>query len=198
MYSETLSQDVIDKIADLILQDPSISVREVARRLGYAEEKTVYYWLSKRGFRGIRPFKRAVLTGQYRHVLRPSSEAPKRSSRLPVADRLASNGDPLYTGTTVPVGLDRGRGLYVLHYPGPAAFGILTGDYLVVGPLELEASEVVLVQADGAQLELRHVLTPAPEGRPLLLDYRCAALDDRSIPRGTVLQVIRVLKPAVL
>src|SRR5579875_3830418 len=198
MSPESLPYEVIDRIADLILQDPSISVREVARRLGYAEAKTIYYWLSKRGFHDIRPFKRVVLTGQYRHVLRAGPDSAKRAARLPVADRLSPQGDPLYTGATVPVALDRGRGLYVPHSPGPPDLGVLTGDYLVVGPLALEEAEVVLVQTEALQLELRHVLRPAPGQGPFLFDYRRAAFDDRSRPRATVLQVMRVLKPAIL
>jgi hypothetical protein len=198
MYSESVSHDVIDKIAELILQDPSISVREVATRLGYAEEKTVYYWLSKRGFHGIRPFKRAVLTGQYRQVMRSASDAPRRSGWLPVVSRLSPAGTPSYTGATLPVALDRGRGLYVLQYAGPADMGILAGDYLVVGPLDLESADLVLVHTEDMQLELRHLLRPEPGSAPLFFDYSRGALDSRCMARGTILQVMRVLKPAVV
>ncbi len=197
MNSPSVTNDVLDKIAELILQDPSISVRELARRLGYAEEKTVYYWLSKRGFHGIRPFKRAVLTGHYRHVLRVSPEGPRRLGRLPIVNRLSRAGEPFYTGATLPVGLDRGRGLYVLAYDGPPDRAIARGDFLVVGPLDLDTAEVVLVQTGDMELAVRHVLHPQSVSTPLLLDWSLCALDEESIPRSSVLQVLRALKPAV-
>jgi transposase-like protein len=185
--------DVVDKIADLILQDPSISVRELARRLGYAEEKTVYYWLSKQGYRGIRPFKRAVLTGQYRASGR-ARETSSRLGRLPIADRLSSSGDPLFTGASLPVTLDRGRGLYVFHYSGPAVHGLLPGDYIVVGPLDWAQAEWVIVQTAAGTVELRRVVRT--DAGPLLFDPQRADVDREATPRGTVLQVVRVLRPA--
>lgn len=185
--------DVVDKIADLILQDPSISVRELARRLGYAEEKTIYYWLAKRGFRGIRPFKRAVLTGHFRGAGRVR-EATGRLGRLPVADRLSRTGEPEFTGDTLPITLDRGRGQYVLHYAGPATHGVLPGDYIVVGPMDWSQAEWVIVQTAGRDVELRRLVRT--EGGPLLFDVQRAEVDPDASPRGTVLQIVRVLRPA--
>jgi hypothetical protein len=197
MNTESVTYDVLDKIAELILQDPSVSVRELARRLGYAEEKTIYYWLSKRGFHGIRPFKRAVLTGHYRHGLNGSQEGPRRLGRLPVVSRLSRAGEPFFTGATLPVTLDRGRGLYVLAYDGPPGRAIAHGDFLVVGPLDLEAAEVVLVQTEETGLAVRQVLHPQSTATPLLFDWASCALDEQSVPRGSILQVLRVLKPAM-
>lgn len=60
---------VIDEMSRLILADPNVTAKEIARHLGYAEEKSVYYWLQKSGFTGMRDFKKNVLT---RVVSRPS------------------------------------------------------------------------------------------------------------------------------
>jgi hypothetical protein len=46
----------------LILADPNVTARQIAKTLGYAEEKSVYYWLSKSGYKGMRDFKKAVLS----------------------------------------------------------------------------------------------------------------------------------------
>lgn len=56
--------NVLDRIAHLIREDPAITVAEIARRLGYSEEKSVYYWLEKASIKGIKEFKRIVLTEQ--------------------------------------------------------------------------------------------------------------------------------------
>ncbi len=52
---------VIDQMSKLILADPNVTARQLAKSLGYAEEKSVYYWLAKAGFRGIKDFKKSVL-----------------------------------------------------------------------------------------------------------------------------------------
>ncbi len=52
---------VIDQMSRLVLADPNVTAREIAKQLGYAEEKSVYYWLQKSGFTGMREFKKSVL-----------------------------------------------------------------------------------------------------------------------------------------
>lgn len=52
---------VIDQMSKLVLADPNVTARQMAKSLGYAEEKSVYYWLAKAGFRGIKDFKKSVL-----------------------------------------------------------------------------------------------------------------------------------------
>ncbi|MGB9866805.1 MAG: S24 family peptidase [Bacillota bacterium] len=51
----------IDRLIELVKHDPAITVAELAASLGYSEEKSVYYWLEKAGYSGIREFKRDVL-----------------------------------------------------------------------------------------------------------------------------------------
>lgn len=52
-------------MARLVLQDPSITAKEIAHKLGYVEQKSVYYWLQKAGFTSIREFRKAVLSGTF-------------------------------------------------------------------------------------------------------------------------------------
>lgn len=184
--------DVVDKIADLILLDPSISVRELAKRLGYAEEKTIYYWIAKRGYRGIRAFKRAVLTGHFRGRL-VAREPGTRPGRLPMAERLGPHGEPILTGETIPITLDRGRGTYVLHYAGPSEANIIAGDYLVIGPVDLDQADWALTIA-GGQPAVRRVIRTG--GARYLLDMTRGNIDHECLPIGTILQIARILSPA--
>lgn len=48
-------------MAALIKQNPSITVREIAAELKFADSKSVYYWLEKGNIKGINEFKRMVL-----------------------------------------------------------------------------------------------------------------------------------------
>lgn len=56
---------ILDEMAKLILKNPNISARQIATELGYAEQKSIYYWLAKAGYRGIRDFRKAVLSKSY-------------------------------------------------------------------------------------------------------------------------------------
>jgi len=51
----------LDQIAALIKQDPTITVRQIANELKFADSKSVYYWLDKGNVGGIKEFKRQVL-----------------------------------------------------------------------------------------------------------------------------------------
>lgn len=51
----------LEKMIALVKRDPAITVAELASSLGYSEEKSVYYWLEKAGYGGIRELKRDVL-----------------------------------------------------------------------------------------------------------------------------------------
>ena len=61
-YSNYLTQ-----MAALIKQNPSITVRELATELRFADSKSVYYWLEKGNYRGINEFKRQILGVEQPH-----------------------------------------------------------------------------------------------------------------------------------
>ncbi len=60
------SPDYLSQMANLIRENPSITVREIARELQFADSKSVYYWLDKHNFHGINEFKRYVLADKSR------------------------------------------------------------------------------------------------------------------------------------
>ncbi|NMA61519.1 MAG: hypothetical protein GX956_06545 [Firmicutes bacterium] len=62
--------DYLTHMAALIKQNPSITVRELAAELSFADSKSVYYWLEKGNYGGINEFKRQVLSEEQPH---PSS-----------------------------------------------------------------------------------------------------------------------------
>lgn len=70
----------LSQIAALIRENPSITVREIADKLQFADNKSVYYWLSKSNVNGINEFKRLVLAGENPLALPRSSVRASRST----------------------------------------------------------------------------------------------------------------------
>lgn len=66
-YDTKRGLDVGDQIlramAAFVRANPTATVRELAAHLGFSEERSVYYWLQKMGYRGLREFKRHVIAG---------------------------------------------------------------------------------------------------------------------------------------
>jgi SOS-response transcriptional repressor LexA len=137
-----LSTDsVLDRIAEIILNHPSASVAFIAQALGYAEEKSVYYWLHKAGYRSAREFRAAVLTGRFpRRLPRPPDrlgETPGPAwDQLPVAEAVAP-GRVQYTGSTLAMTsalLVSQSGFAIRLESAEDAPLFLPGDFLVVDP----------------------------------------------------------------
>ncbi len=51
-------------MAALVRENPNITVREIANHLKFADNKSVYYWLTKGNYHGIGDFKKAILKEQ--------------------------------------------------------------------------------------------------------------------------------------
>jgi len=163
---------VLTQMAKLILQDPSITVRELAAKLGYSEEKSIYYWLEQADFYGIKRFKQAVLTGEfpvdesafvianrdleYGLVSETSSGQPQR---LPLMRSFGPQGNPIQSNPPMTVfggdGLSSSAFAFVMEgeqylpYLAPA-------DLVIVDPaMQLEGGAWVLFWQPGASPEIR-------------------------------------------
>ncbi len=56
-----MAEQVLEKIIALVRARPTITVRELARELGFSEERSVYYWLRKAGHKGLKSLKEQVV-----------------------------------------------------------------------------------------------------------------------------------------
>src|SRR5690606_40893736 len=72
----------VDRMSEIILQRPSVTGKELARELGFAQERSVYYWLHKAAYAGLRDFRAAVLTGAYPVATAPASSRPLRAQQV--------------------------------------------------------------------------------------------------------------------
>ncbi|HHY34502.1 MAG TPA: hypothetical protein GX510_02510 [Firmicutes bacterium] len=128
---------ILRKIAALVMENPNITVREIAQKLGYAEEKSVYYWLEKAKFAGIKDFKKAVLTG----AVSPGFLAGDGKPKAPLKDG-TSLKDALSL-VDLPV-----RGHFPVRTPGEKPLsqylpiGFAPGSYLVPADEDLAAGTV--------------------------------------------------------
>ncbi len=159
---------VIDKIAQLILQDPYITAKNIARKLGYAEEKTVYYWIDKSHFKGLTAFKRAVINKQFQ----PGTpfkvrESRVRYGRVPVISGTTAEGHPISTGDTMPAP-SGSKAHWVWAYPGPALPGFLVGDWIWLAPFDARHGRAWALAIDGDHhLVLRAVFYDSDIVRPV-------------------------------
>lgn len=96
----------VDTMAAIILERPAVTARQLAHALDFAQERSVYYWLRKAGFRGLTDFRTAVLTGEY-PVATTASSGPmtfraRHVAELPLlaAERPPTDGPSDYVVTT--------------------------------------------------------------------------------------------------
>lgn len=127
---------IIDDMVHLVRQNPNVTAKEIAAHLGYAEEKSVYYWLQKAGFRGLRDFRLSVL----KRTFPPPARKPNPS----IARDSGQGAIPLYAEGS---GRPEQSGLWehIHKHAGPSSFGVVLskseyppvaseGDVIVVDP----------------------------------------------------------------
>jgi SOS-response transcriptional repressor LexA len=131
--------DVLNELARIIRNDPSLSVKEIAKRLGYSEQKSVYYWLQKTRWKGIKAFKRAVLTGEYASRTKTARILKESKGRtvieVPVARGFAEEGFPNFEQDPAIVTARAGSSAYGIIVDGDRYYPwVFPGDLLVVDP----------------------------------------------------------------
>lgn len=162
-------QDTLEKLARLIRQQPDITVRNLADHMGYSETKSIYYWLRKAGFAGMRAFRNAVLRGDY--PVLPSvreHETPRPVGfglDLPLIERLGPNGRIIPGDRTYPLPWDQElvQKLFVYRWPGARVDDLVNpGDALIVEPCTaVHQGDLVLIQDHMTGAELRRIFEVA-------------------------------------
>ncbi|PSR20711.1 MAG: hypothetical protein C7B45_13815 [Sulfobacillus acidophilus] len=179
---------VIDRIANLILEDPLITANRLAHRLGYAEEKTVYYWLHKANFSGLTAFKKAVLHGQFLPQGTMAEEPGSLYGRLPITDEWTLDGQPIFRGDTFAVSGGSPAEL-IWRYSGPALPTILPQDLLVLARIDPNATSPWVVARTKTGVEVRMAITHSANFiaiHPITLQR-----DNQCRPLYQILQLIR-------
>lgn len=109
------AHDVLQRMSQLVRERPAITVRELADALGYSQERSVYYWLNKADFRGIRQFRDAVLRGEW-------------GGSAGIRSQAGGYELPLYRMSQLPFDRDQpppsSRRLVVETPPAPEAFAV--------------------------------------------------------------------------
>ncbi len=186
-------QQITHRIATLVRQQPSISARRVAAALGYAEPKSIYYWLGKEGFT-FNSFKDAVLSGAFDATFTPLAQPRAAWGGAPqVADGFESDGLPLLSDHPAPFLWQAGaRLLYRLPAGARGSGPIAAGDWLVIGEDVAQVSRTVLLWADGQPLIARQLLLG---DRLLLLSEATGVLLEPPFPPviGPILATVHLL-----
>lgn len=167
--------DSLERMASIIREDPSVTVKELARRMGFAEQKSVYYWLGKQKFRGLKEFKRAVLAQRYSAGVEdggkptvPPTDIPEtwrqgthRLMAVPVASGVSREGQPVWSQDTIRIELP-GRtssSVYAVRMEPPAEVSY-NQEWLVIDPLESprDGSLALCVPRDGVPAVCRTII----------------------------------------
>ena len=181
---------MLNSMAQIILEDPYITGKELARKLGYADEKAVYYWTLRSSYKGLTAFKRAVLSGQYRIQDTIAREPRQRYGRVPIIAGFRDGRDPLLSGETITVvGVPTVQ--WAWRYPGPPVGPFLPDDVLLLGywPAPDPATWCVAQQQDTNHHQIRLIIGTKDDAR--LLDPTLMNIDAQSWPRYTIHQLIR-------
>lgn len=129
--------EILNKMGYLILDDPFITAGDLAKKLGYAEEKTVYYWLSKENYPGLQAFKRAVIAGRYLLPAAKARESQTHYGRIPIVQGFASDGSVVLTSESLSDSLvANALGKFAWRYQGPDQGPVKHGDLLFLAKLE--------------------------------------------------------------
>ena len=183
---------MLNSMAQIILEDPYITAKELARRLGYADEKAVYYWTLRSSYKGLTGFKRAVLSGQYRIQGTVAREPNQRYGRVPVITGFRDGREPLLSGEAMTVvGVPAAQ--WAWRYPGPAVGPFLPDDILLLGywPAPSSTTWCVAQQQDTNLHFIRLIIGVKDDAK--LLDPTAMNIDAGSWPRYTIHQLIRSL-----
>lgn len=137
----------LDRLVDLIRAHPTMTGKELARSLGYAEPRSLYHWLQKAGYSGLRPFRNAVLRGEYPPFALPPTHVrlAETSSQPQQIEGFSESGDLLLADDPI-------------NWPGNADFS-LRWEGADVQPLVAHGDWLLLQRpedlADGDWLVLR-------------------------------------------
>jgi len=184
---------IINDMARFVLMDPNISAKELAEKMGYAEQKSVYYWLQKAGFKGMKDFRKAVLS----RTFSISGEKPV----IPIA----KDAERVFLMPAYPQRRDlRARSSlrdYLANIITPEAFGILVeteisslahpGDLIVVDPTVSVSQGALLAASVGEELRLVRSYA-LPDKCPIFVDAGNPELTvTPEVITGKVLFIIR-------
>lgn len=184
--------DNIFKIARIIRQRPSVSARDVAEALGYAEPKSVYYWLGKIGFT-FKTFKEAVLSGIFAEPSAGLREnVASYDAALPVAEGFSRDGRPVFENRFAPFAWP--GAVYALPWRGQAyAPEVTDGDWVVVGIDGNARPQTVVLLDDLGAPALARLIDAGEE--PLLVEISFRRTWRTPFPplMGRVASIVRIL-----
>lgn len=141
----------INQMAQLVLANPTITAKELAKKMGYTEQKSIYYWLKKAGFKGMKDFRKAVLARYFR--------LPVVCDEKPATQGCENLCIPLYTDDENLKRLDCIS--FIQSHLGPHTFATLitkdefgntaqSGDILIIDPdASYIQGDLLLVNLEG-------------------------------------------------
>ncbi len=200
-YKRVDTTEQLERIAQAIRINPEITVGELKDLLGYAQEKSIYYWLKKSPYKGIRKFRQAVLTGQYNpgypfpaEHLSQSAETPPRG--VPLATGFSPQGQVETEGQLVPVFADYSAKSFAYRLKSNDYFPTFSrGDLLIVDPQAKpsQGSFVFVLTEEEPQIHRFYPGTPTLLVHPVIPNCvkTISTPDEELSLLGPVVQLVR-------
>lgn len=189
--------EVLNKIASLILEDPFLTATQIAKRLGYAEEKTIYYWIDKAHYPGLVAFKRAVIRGRYRisgesGIKAHENPPPYGPGQVPIVSDFTADGTPVLSGEYVSVRHLVEPVIFAWQYHGSAIANIVSGDLLLATAVErIPRHRWIIAFNTRRQAVIRLYLHLSNEG--VLINPETQSVDNEATPLYGLCQLYRSL-----
>ena len=197
-YKRVDSNEHLERMARAIRRNPEITVQELKDLLGYAQEKSIYYWLQKHSFKGIKHFRRAVSPAPILQAIRrlptTQAEAQGPGQKLPLATGFTPQGEVNTSEHRVPVLLNCSESAFAYHIDTNEYLPtIAAGDFLIVEP-EQQPQQGSLVLVLDREKPLLYRFYP---GQPPLLvhpanPHHAKKHTDSLVLMGQVVQLLRL------
>jgi SOS-response transcriptional repressor LexA len=81
---------VILEMARFLRENPSATVNQLAEHMGWAENRSVYYWLNQAGFKGIRDFRKVALDRSFSFSNEDIIREDLEKTYLPIVEQINS------------------------------------------------------------------------------------------------------------
>jgi hypothetical protein len=185
----------LQRMADLIRARPDITSRQLADLMGYAEVKSIYYWLEKNGFT-LRTFRNAVLLGEWppgQNRLSLRERVPYGDpDSIPILAGFDDAGDPLLEGETL--NLKSAGVRFALRWQHEHQSPLFErGDLLLLSDRQPGDGEAVLVQRQDEPLTVFRLYRV---GKEILLVDACHPRRSLGAPLPPILAVVAgLLRP---
>lgn len=188
-------KQVILEMARFVRENPSATVSQLAEHMGWAENRSVYYWLNQTGFTGIKDFRKAAIDRTLPFSEKELLKESPLKTYIPIIRRINSPRHFEYADEDFLCQVKTSPQAFAYTVPDSRwSPMILEGDLLVVDPAVKPVDKsFFLAWVSGAGTLILRKITNDCFAQDLYLDGHLKSSDFSFI--GTILLLYRITEP---